>query len=154
MSHLSNGETAVNNHLCTDRTRSPNRSVTDLLLCRSGHFSLLSKPVSSSDSSLPGSHKGRHQSLKQTPAMLRILWGYANRHLLPLPLITFPTSARGLATPSNSAKPLLGHAPRPGLSRSNLVLSPLLIQKGLQQLAQAGSLSYKKLMQLPIPHSF
>ena len=83
--------------------------------------------------------------------MLRILWGYANRHLLPLPLITFPTSARGLATPSNSAKPLFGRAPRSGLSRSNLVLSPLLIQKGLQQLAQAGYLSYKKLTQLSIP---
>lgn len=26
MSHLSNGETAVNNHLCTDRTPSPTRS--------------------------------------------------------------------------------------------------------------------------------
>lgn len=46
---------------------------------------------------------------------------------------------------------LLGRAPKP---RSNLVLSAITVQKNLQQLAQAGSLSYKKLKQLPIPLSF
>lgn len=66
------------------------------------------------------------------------------RHLLPL--LVFP-SANHLSNFSTWP----GHAQQLCQSRSNLVLSPLLIQKGLQQLAQAGSLSYKKLTQLPIP---
>lgn len=150
--NLSKAETAFSNHLHIDSPQISSQTRTNLLCCFQ-HFSLI---LSSSDYNLPASQAS-------TGAWSRHQQGFGcSGDTLTDNCFTFSQSsfllisstlAQGLATPSNARLPslLLGHAPRP---RSNLVLLAITVQKSLQQLAQAGSISYKKLTQLSISQSF
>lgn len=84
--------------------------LTDLLLCCFQQFPLILKHLSSSNSNLLVSHKDQHWRLKQKQQgfghsedmLTDNCFTFSQPSLL---LISLPTSAHGLATPNNDAKP-------------------------------------------------